>query len=167
MVKHTRVTAASFAAVVLNALTGIAASPAGALPAQGGEVPFTEHVISTAAEMAESVFATDLDGDGDTDVLSASARDDKIAWYENDGEGYAMLARILPVLEELPDWTAESLEALLKTKIEEWGVGFGKLAQPIRVAVSGTTVSPQIIDTLILLGRESTTTRIKNCSTHE
>ncbi|MCH8912660.1 MAG: hypothetical protein IIA33_03720 [Planctomycetes bacterium] len=83
---------------------------------------------------------------------------------KNDGEGYAILERILPVLEELPDWTAESLEALLKTKIEEWGVGFGKLAQPIRVAVSGTTVSPQIIDTLILLGRESAIARIKNCS---
>ncbi len=57
----------------------------------------------------------------------------------------------------------------LKTKLEEWGVGFGKLAQPIRVAlgvaVSGTTVSPQIIDTLILLGRERTIARIKNCST--
>ena len=47
-------------------------------------------------------------------------------------------------------------------------VGFGKLAQPIRVAgagaVSGTTVSPQIIDTLILIGRERTIARIKNCS---
>ncbi len=43
-------------------------------------------------------------------------------------------------------------------------VSFGKLAQPIRVAVSGTTVSPQIIDTLILLGRERTIARIKGCS---
>ncbi len=73
------------------------------------------------------------------------------------------MARILPVLEELPDWTAESLEALLKTKLEEWGVGFGKLAQPIRVAVSGTTVSPQIIDTLLLLGRERTLARLQRC----
>ena len=32
-----------------------------------------------------SVFAADVDGDGDTDVLSASCYDDKIAWYENDG----------------------------------------------------------------------------------
>ena len=32
-----------------------------------------------------SVFAADVDGDGDTDVLSASVCDDKIAWYENDG----------------------------------------------------------------------------------
>ena len=46
---------------------------------------FTERVISTAANGARSVFAADVDGDGDTDVLSASTNDDKIAWYENDG----------------------------------------------------------------------------------
>ena len=33
----------------------------------------------------QSVFAADVDGDGDMDVLSASFVDDKIAWYENDG----------------------------------------------------------------------------------
>jgi hypothetical protein len=43
-------------------------------------------VITTAAPRAVSVYATDLDGDGDADVLSASA-DDKIAWYENLGSG--------------------------------------------------------------------------------
>ena len=42
-------------------------------------------IISTAADGAESVFAADVDGDGDLDVLSASHQDDKIAWYENDG----------------------------------------------------------------------------------
>ena len=31
------------------------------------------------------MFAADVDGDGDMDVLSASYNDDKIAWYENDG----------------------------------------------------------------------------------
>ena len=36
---------------------------------------------------ASSVFAADVDGDGDIDVLSASHYDDKIAWYENDGAG--------------------------------------------------------------------------------
>ena len=76
--KHTWVTAALFAA-------GIVASLAGLRPARGAEVPFTEHVISTVADVAFSVFAADLDGDGDTDVLSASIDDDKIAWYENDG----------------------------------------------------------------------------------
>ncbi|MEE9129915.1 MAG: M20/M25/M40 family metallo-hydrolase [Phycisphaerales bacterium] len=46
---------------------------------------FTEHIITTGADLAESVFAIDLDGDTDIDVLSASSFDDTIAWYENDG----------------------------------------------------------------------------------
>jgi cysteine-rich repeat protein len=69
----------------LSPLAGIAASLAGALPARGGGISFTERVISTAAEIPNSVFATDVDGDGDIDVLSASLIDDKIAWYESDG----------------------------------------------------------------------------------
>jgi len=44
-------------------------------------------VITTAAVRASSVYATDLDGDGDADVLSASHDDNKVAWYENLGGG--------------------------------------------------------------------------------
>ena len=45
-------------------------------------------IITTGADGAESVFAADLDGDGDIDVFSASWYDNKIAWYENtDGLG--------------------------------------------------------------------------------
>ena len=44
-----------------------------------------ETIISSNAAGAESVFAVDLDGDGDMDVLTASRNDDKIAWYENNG----------------------------------------------------------------------------------
>ena len=40
-------------------------------------------MITTTALFAWSVYATDLDGDGDADVLSASGFDNKIAWYEN------------------------------------------------------------------------------------
>ena len=48
----------------------------------------TQQIISTEAATAFSVYATDVDGDGDMDVLSASAGDNKIAWYENtDGLG--------------------------------------------------------------------------------
>jgi hypothetical protein len=48
----------------------------------------TQRVISTAADGAESVFAADVDDDGDLDAISASPYDDKIAWYENtDGAG--------------------------------------------------------------------------------
>ena len=47
----------------------------------------TQKTISTQADGAQSVYAADLDGDGDMDVLSASYNDDKIAWYENTGQG--------------------------------------------------------------------------------
>jgi hypothetical protein len=50
----------------------------------GTEHPtFASHVISTGAVGATSVYADDMDGDGDVDLLSAPAWDDKIAWYEN------------------------------------------------------------------------------------
>ena len=53
--KHSRMTAGSFAGV-LSPLAGIAALLAGTLPAQGGEVPFTEHVIS----MKQLMFVGEL-----------------------------------------------------------------------------------------------------------
>ena len=42
-----------------------------------------EQIITSLADYAESVYACDIDGDGDNDVLSASYADNKIAWYEN------------------------------------------------------------------------------------
>ena len=52
------------------------------------EVSFASHVIIEGQTLDRSVYATDVDGDGDVDVLSASGDDDKIAWYENiDGAG--------------------------------------------------------------------------------
>ena len=50
-----------------------------------GHKLFPASTISSAADGAYSVYAVDMDGDGDMDVLSASAYDDKIIWYENDG----------------------------------------------------------------------------------
>jgi hypothetical protein len=46
-----------------------------------------QQIISTLANGASAVYAIDLDGDSDNDVLSASAISDKVTWYENDGNG--------------------------------------------------------------------------------
>jgi hypothetical protein len=46
---------------------------------------FKTHTITTTALGAHDVYAIDVDGDGDTDILSASYADDKIVWYENNG----------------------------------------------------------------------------------
>ena len=57
----------------------------------GGFTPtFTEQVISPFADVAHGVFTADLDSDGDTDVLSASRGDGKVAWYENRGGQFGM-----------------------------------------------------------------------------
>ena len=49
----------------------------------GDASSWTATDIATNADSARSVFATDMDGDGDMDILSASWDDDTIAWYEN------------------------------------------------------------------------------------
>lgn len=63
-------------------------------------------------------------------------------------------------------WDAESLEAVLRTTAETLGIGFGKLAQPVRVAVTGTTVSPPLFETLEVLGSEVSLQRLNDALAH-
>ena len=51
-----------------------------------GDMVFDRHVITDEFSDPYSVFASDLDSDGDTDVLSASYNDSQVAWWENDGD---------------------------------------------------------------------------------
>jgi len=50
-----------------------------------GNQNFTSHIITENADGASSVFALDIDWDGDIDILSSSYNDNKISWYENNG----------------------------------------------------------------------------------
>ena len=60
----------------------------------------------------------------------------------------------------MPEWTAPALHDVLNATAEGLGLKLGKLAQPLRVAVSGAGVSPPIDATLELLGRETTLQRL-------
>jgi glutamyl-tRNA synthetase len=77
-----------------------------------------------------------------------------------DDEARQRLSRISARLRGEQDWTIEALEANLKAYAEELGLGLGKLAQPLRAALTGQTTSPGIFDVLVLLGREESLARI-------
>jgi glutamyl-tRNA synthetase len=72
----------------------------------------------------------------------------------------ALLAQISARLRDEQDWTTGALEANLKAYAEEQGLGLGKLAQPLRAALTGQTTSPGIFDVLALLGKEESLARI-------
>ncbi|MDQ6968702.1 MAG: glutamate--tRNA ligase, partial [Mariprofundaceae bacterium] len=63
--------------------------------------------------------------------------------------------------EALPEWTAQSAHALIENVCEVAEVNMGKLAQPIRILLSGGPVSPPIDVTLELLGLDETIKRIQ------
>ena len=67
----------------------------------------------------------------------------------------------LAAFEPLPEWTEAALEGAAKEVMERLELGMGKIAQPLRVAVTGTKVSPGIFETLSALGRDKSITRIK------
>jgi hypothetical protein len=60
------------------------------------QVQFASHTIVEGTRGAYSTYAVDKDGDGDMEVLSASNFDNKIAWYENDGNENFSLHAITP-----------------------------------------------------------------------
>jgi glutamyl-tRNA synthetase len=90
------------------------------------------------------------------------------AWYEEKAakknltpESKPHLERAHEALAGLSDWSAGSIHALMQALAEQAGVGLGKIAQPIRVAVSGGSVSPPIDQTLAILGPEQVLKRLE------
>ena len=81
----------------------------------------------------------------------------------NDGEGLKVLAALRQLLAGSVPWQAQHLEQQATSHAEQQGLGMGQVAQPLRVAVSGTTVSPPIFETLEILGEDSTLRRIDHC----
>ncbi|QZD89631.1 glutamate--tRNA ligase [Qipengyuania aurantiaca] len=77
-----------------------------------------------------------------------------------DDEARVRLAGLSERLAQENNWTLEALEATTKSYAEQLELGLGKLAQPMRAALTGTTTSPGIFDVLVLLGKEESLARI-------
>jgi glutamyl-tRNA synthetase len=76
-------------------------------------------------------------------------------------EVLAMLTQAADNIGNLSEYTQENLENVFKQIMEDTGLKFGKIAQPLRVAITGTTISPGIFEMLLALGQEKTIQRIR------
>jgi len=75
-------------------------------------------------------------------------------------DGLAVLALVRDKLAAMDDFTQEAIENMLRSLSEEKQLGLGKVAQPLRVAICGCTISPPIFDSVQMLGKEETLRRI-------
>jgi glutamyl/glutaminyl-tRNA synthetase len=82
---------------------------------------------------------------------------------KDNGAGLAVLRSIEAVLAKIDPWEPAAIHAAIDKHAADTGQGMGNIAQPLRVAVTGSTVSPAIHDTLAILGKASTLARIARC----
>ncbi|HEV3027714.1 MAG TPA: glutamate--tRNA ligase, partial [Planctomycetota bacterium] len=87
--------------------------------------------------------------------------DDKAVakWLKADG-GKAILEELRAGLSAMERFEKEPVEILLKSVAERRGLKLGKVAQPLRVAVTGGDASPPMHETLSILGKETVMARI-------
>ncbi|MBU0866261.1 MAG: glutamate--tRNA ligase, partial [Alphaproteobacteria bacterium] len=76
------------------------------------------------------------------------------------GAPEGLLAAVTQRLRGLNQWTIEELDAAVRAEAEAAELGLGKLAGPLRAALTGRTVSPGIFDVLLLLGRDVSLARL-------
>ena len=76
------------------------------------------------------------------------------------GDGLAFLKIIREKLARMEQFTEQNIETMLRSLAEEKQLGLGKIAQPLRVALCGTTISLPIFDSVQMLGKKKTLARI-------
>ena len=82
---------------------------------------------------------------------------EKILFKNN---GLSILHTVREKLTQIEPFAAEPIEQMLRGLAEQKTLGLGKIAQPVRVAICGTTISPPIFDSLEMLGAKDAITRI-------
>ena len=112
------------------------------------ELKARAHNLNELAEGAEFLFAQ-----------RPLAMDDKAAALLGD-EARANLALAHAALAAVPKWEHDALDAAVREVAESNSLKLGKLAQPLRAALTGKTTSPGIFDVLVLLGRDESLARI-------
>jgi glutamyl-tRNA synthetase len=119
----------------------------------GREVP--RDIVAISQEKMQTL--ADFEQLAGTLVDAPTAYDDK-AWRQWGESPY--LRDIRDALANGDTWEVEEIEAVLRALVDDRGVKPKEIFQPIRVALTGTTVSPGIFESLWALGREESLTRL-------
>jgi glutamyl/glutaminyl-tRNA synthetase len=82
--------------------------------------------------------------------------------WKDPGAAADILEATAAALESAPDWTPEVLESTLRALAESKEVAAGKIFQPLRVALTGMSVSPGIFEVLVMQGRDMSISRIRD-----
>jgi glutamyl-tRNA synthetase len=135
----------------LNAFEGVTVDETGEKRIEAA-VPHIVQRAKTLVDLSESALFLVI---APTFPL-AEAKADKI--LKNGGAD--VLGSVVETLHSISDWTEENLDAGLRSRAEELELGFGKIAQPLRVALTGSTASPGIFDVMVILGRNESLSRI-------
>ena len=135
-------------AELIAPILGIAEEQAPLLVKAMPELKARAHTLNELAEGARFLFAT------------RPIEPDQAAAALLVPEARALLASAHAKLGGLAEWDAASVEAAIREVAEAEGVKLGKLAQPLRAALTGRTTSPGIFDVLALLGKDESLARI-------
>ena len=85
---------------------------------------------------------------------------DSAAREQLSADARSMLGGAKAVLEQLSDWSVPAIDAAIRTFAETRGMKLGKVAQPLRAALIGRTVSPGIFEVMVLIGKAESLARI-------
>ncbi len=78
--------------------------------------------------------------------------------------GRAHVAALVPELEQIADWTAGAIEQVVRDYAERAGAKLGQVAQPLRAALTGRSISPGVFDVAAVLGRDESLERLRDQS---
>jgi glutamyl/glutaminyl-tRNA synthetase len=114
------------------------------------------HILSEVDEKSRFFYADDA-------TLAYDPAAVEKVLVKGERAGAIALRAVRDVLAGAADWSASALEATVKAYCEQAGLGLGKVAQPLRVAISGGAISPPIFDSLAFLGRDRALARVDRC----
>jgi glutamyl-tRNA synthetase len=117
-------------------------------------LPFLKKSAKTFPELLEKAHFLMISRPVDPDLKAVEALDTV---------SRGILKSLTPRL-QTASWTKEALEPILTATAEEHGIGFGKLAAPVRAALAGRAVTPSVYDMMLTIGREETVARLSDAA---